>query len=187
MFPAFCHFFYCLNEHHVKCRASKSYCTDMRRGQRFPDRYINGKTASAHIRCPHKFVVTAGKQPSNTGKKVIAVWEYVTGKQSLHPNSTVVVTVLCFKALFCLFKTQIYGNLIFWIVSVAECQILRPAVFFCLCFIDSHRQSSPVMFSNTSYQIQIKLQIALTLLESGILLKFKPSLKNPLNNIWKIP
>lgn len=38
-------------------------------------------------------VVTTGKQPTNAGKKIIAVWGQVTGKGPFHPNTTVEVTM----------------------------------------------------------------------------------------------
>ena len=42
---------------------------------------------------PTYLVVTAGKQPTNAGKKVIAVWVQVTGKGPFHLNARVEGTV----------------------------------------------------------------------------------------------
>lgn len=86
LFPALWHFFCCLNEHHLKCRACESYWTEMRRGQRFPSRYIKGKCSVSPHSLPTYLVVTAGRQSTNAGKKV-------TGKGSLQVNTTVEVTV----------------------------------------------------------------------------------------------
>lgn len=57
----------------------------------------------------HTCSVTTGKR-YQCREKGIAVWAQVTGKGPLHPNTAVEVAVSCFKALFCLFRTQRYWS-----------------------------------------------------------------------------